>query len=915
MSQICSKCARVNPPDAAYCYFDGAILEGHSANGGPVNQGAYPFPSHFVFPTGQACHNFDQLALTCQQQWKAAVDLLKHGFLANFLGGLGRADLALAAQEAAGFPDQDRGLDQLLAKLPTQALQAPKILVEPTEVNLGQVALGTDRQWELHLANQGMRLLYGSVVSDCKWLTLGEAPGNAQKLFQFGTEAVIAVQVRGQHLRAGTKPLEGRLVVESNGGSATVVVRMDVPAKPFADGVLAGAVTPRQIAEKALKLPKEAAPLFEKGTVAKWFSLNGWTYPVQGPPASGLGAVQQFFEALGLAKAPKVGISVASLSLRGQVGESLHTTLEVKTEKSRPVYAYATCDQAWVDVSRTKLNGRVATINVRVPSVPNRPGETLQANINVTGNGNQRFVVPLTLSIEGASPFAELMPVEPLPLPPASDEGFIPVEPVPVANEAPVLVEPIPVSSGAAGVGAFTDLTPALLPATGAAPLVTSRAPIPASAPVDTLPRGRREHQPLFIHLVPLMVLVLALLGIMIRDLVKAPVEGKAAYDENDLRIGVYFDFSMKDAEVKRHELQQTMRFGLVKMDDPRNRKDFKKLTFDPYGRTNSTMVMIDRAPRKFASPTTGRWERKREPAPFGFGGMQGSWMFLEQVLVTQKVEIIPGDPREVAGDYRSLLDTCLVRYRLENHDTVPRTVGLRLLLDTYIGENDAPTFTVPGLTNMVDKSKDFFAPRDRIPDFVQALEKPNVQKPGIVVQFNFRINEKLEVPSRVSLTHWPGKKAYTYDVPVANIENEKGEKDSAVAIYWKEEAMAPGSKRDLGFTIGLGNVTSTEGFIGLSVGGSFTPGGELTVVALVSDPKPRETVTLHLPPQLKLVEGTETQPVPPREKLADGRFRPSPVTWRVRSGESGTFSIEVQSSMAVRQRRQVTIKASSLFN
>src|SRR6187399_2774019 len=117
MSQTCTKCSAVNPDDASYCYHDGAVLAGHSANGGPVNAGSQPFPSPYVFPSGQQCRNFDQLATACQSHWSEAVGLLRKGYLAGFFGGLGRADLPLAAQEAARFPDQDRGLDQLLQKL------------------------------------------------------------------------------------------------------------------------------------------------------------------------------------------------------------------------------------------------------------------------------------------------------------------------------------------------------------------------------------------------------------------------------------------------------------------------------------------------------------------------------------------------------------------------------------------------------------------------------------------------------------------------------------------------------------------------------------------------------------------------------------------------------------------------------
>src|SRR5262249_40609809 len=152
---------------------------------------------------------------------------------------------------------------------------------------------------------------------------LGDAPGAPEKLFQFGAEASIPLHIRGKHLRAGNKPVEGQLLIESNGGRQTVKVKAEVPVKPFATGVLAGAKSPRQVAEKAKGAPKEAAKLFEKGDVARWYEENGWKYPVQGPASSGLGAVQQFFEALGLTPPPKVDISERSVALSGNPGDLL----------------------------------------------------------------------------------------------------------------------------------------------------------------------------------------------------------------------------------------------------------------------------------------------------------------------------------------------------------------------------------------------------------------------------------------------------------------------------------------------------------------------------------------------------------------------------------------------------------------
>src|SRR5262245_10639612 len=265
MPHACTKCSRVNPDDARYCYFDGVMLNGSPSRPGapaaapPVAGSHQVFSQPFAFPGGQQCKNFDQLAVACQQHWAQALDLLKQGALEKFFAGIGRADLAMAARQAAQFPDKDRGLDQFLARLPSKAVQEPKLHAEPMDLNLGQLKGGEDKHFDLKLKNLGMRLLYGSITVDgAPWLTLGKSPGSRQKLFQFGSDLKIPVNVKGKGLRASNKALEGRLVIESNGGSFEIPVKAEVSIKPYPDGVLAGARSPRQIAEKAKANPKEA---------------------------------------------------------------------------------------------------------------------------------------------------------------------------------------------------------------------------------------------------------------------------------------------------------------------------------------------------------------------------------------------------------------------------------------------------------------------------------------------------------------------------------------------------------------------------------------------------------------------------------------------------------------------------------
>ena len=423
MSVVCRQCARNQPVQAQFCWYDGAPLAGSK---GPLNPGQAPFPAPFVFDSGMTCNNFDQMALACQSNWKKATDHLKQGSFLPFFRSMGRADLAFAAKEAANFPDLERGLDQLLDKLPTQAMQGPQLRVQPTELNLGLMQVGIDRPLDLHLENLGMRLVYGTVSSSVPWMVVGD--GRAERIVQFNSEMHLPVTIRGANLRAGLKPLEGRITIDTNAGQVSVSVRLEVPCTPFAEaGTLQGCLTPRQVAERAKANPKSAMPFFESGSVKKWFGKNGWTYPVQGPSMPGLAGIQQFFEALGLAKPPKVRCNTTAIQLRGDPGMTVTQEIQVTTDESRPVYAYATSDQDWIDGSECKPTGRTATIFLKA-KVPNRPGETLTSYVVVHGNGNQRFPMQLTLAISRKAP--PPMPEYAASRAPMPEATFTAVEPI-----------------------------------------------------------------------------------------------------------------------------------------------------------------------------------------------------------------------------------------------------------------------------------------------------------------------------------------------------------------------------------------------------------------------------------------------------------------------------------------------------
>ena len=406
MAKLCPACSKANPATANYCYYDGRHLS-LEAREGPLQVGALPLPMPFYFPDGQTCANFNQLALACDARWDEARGLLADGTWQSYFGAIGRLDLSAAAKQAAREPDLDVGLSQLLEKFPTDpnALRRPQLSLPSAEENLGTLTPGTDRRFELMISNRGLLVLRGMATTNCDWLSLGDGAGAALKMFQTRGIYTLPVRVLGNRLRAGAKPLQGDIVIDTNGGAITVPVRAEIPVRPFPGGaqanVLAGAKTPRQLAVKAKANPKEAAALFEQGAVKSWYASNGWTYPVQGTQASGKAAVQQFFEALGLSKPPRLKVDTESLLCKGRAGRRLTKLVTISTEESRLVYAQAWSSQDWIKAGPGKSEGNKVTIPLHI-EVPPRPGETFQADVTVLGNGQQRFVVPVTLAVSAA---------------------------------------------------------------------------------------------------------------------------------------------------------------------------------------------------------------------------------------------------------------------------------------------------------------------------------------------------------------------------------------------------------------------------------------------------------------------------------------------------------------------------------
>jgi hypothetical protein len=954
MAQTCTKCSRANPADAVYCYYDGMVLNGHGRAGGPVAVGSQAFASPFVFPSGKACRNFNELALACQGDWDAARELLQQGFLGNFLGGLGRIDLAMAAKQAATFPDHDRGLDELLGKLPADVLQPPKLALETQEINLGHTPFGTLRKLELKMENQGGRLLYGTVTCPDGWLSFGDQPGVSSKTFQFTHDMTIPVKVVGDRLRAGNKPLETSIVIDSSGGTKSITVRADVPVKPFPGSLFAGAKSPRQVAEKAKANAKtngaECAAIFERGEVRNWYKDNGWTYPVQGRDASGLGAVQQFFEALGLTPAPKVSVNQKSINLTGNPGQRLTASVEVKTEEKKPVHADGSCDETWVEVPRAKLKGNTATVTFTV-TVPNTPGQTATAKLTVLSNGNQKFVIPVNVQVTGTYIPGAPIPVQAVP---AHAVAAVPVAAVPVAA--------VPVRAvAAAPVVAAVVAAPVVAASVAASPFQNEADDFGAMTAPSTGSRGGGSRRggrssappsnPL-VHLIPAGLLLIAVLAVVVVDLIRTPASAEVArnnQNETDIKPDDgssteikkpkdkpkgpdkdntdpnRWKFNIKDPAPKLGlQFAENRRFGLVMIGVPDPRPEykdkFKKLTYWEDGQSNNTIIKIGNNEYFFGRKSLqNKWSGPKGlnmdlKLPRGRYGETSEMDFtMEKIMVKQDVEIVPSP--------QGYLDTCLIWYTITNYGNTPQKVGIRVMMDTYIGANDGVPFLIPGRRGFLTTMEEF--PQKSIPDYIEAVENPDdPDNLGTIVKMQLKGIKLPGVPEiedieSMRICRWPENKDVKWKWEMEPMNKIPENKDSCVALYWKDDMMNPLEVRHVAFTYGLSKIEisgsdptpeappmKNETAMAMSVPSPVLMNTDFYATAYLWRTQLGQKVRLKF-----LDEGLSLAPGESEEKTVTEVGNRVKVEWKVRAGKPGTYKIQATSEKSKTKPREVQVR------
>lgn len=165
-----------------------------------------------------------------------------------------------------------------------------------------------------------------------------------------------------------------------------------------------------------------------------------------------------------------------------------------------------------------------------------------------------------------------------------------------------------------------------------------------------------------------------------------------------------------------------------------------------------------------------------------------------DKVKVEQKISIVRGPTTDNN-------DTLQIEYTVTNLDFKPHTVGLRILLDTYLGDNDGAPFGVPGVGTV---TTDISLRGSQIPDYWYVVD--SISKPTVSAMSMLRVPGYPE-PDEVVFSNWRRLTASSWDSKLKHGREFKvflGWLDSACAIYWDPVVFCPGQERKYAVTYGV---------------------------------------------------------------------------------------------------------------
>ncbi|AHM57334.1 hypothetical protein EAL2_c20530 [Peptoclostridium acidaminophilum DSM 3953] len=312
---------------------------------------------------------------------------------------------------------------------------------------------------------------------------------------------------------------------------------------------------------------------------------------------------------------------------------------------------------------------------------------------------------------------------------------------------------------------------------------------------------------------------------------------------------------------------------------------DNKKMLFGhPYPGTSFTTINLDGEYAKYTPDAE---------SSISSGTTNMSEQTMGDVSVKQVLSIVKNSATQKE-------DVVQIKYIVTNNDGASHDVGVRIMMDTMLGDNDSAPFKVPNVGNVLYERE--YTGAD-VPVYWQAFD--SIENPTIVSQGTLRDGYNT-APDKVQFASWGDITDTLWDYEVSEYQ-EIG--DSSVAVYWNPITIGPGARKDFVTYYGLSEF-SANAASGMVLGVTapselvldkeeYTPDPFIVTAYIVNsgeETSANTVVKINLPEGLNLYSGSSEVNVgdvlPGEEKL---------VSWYVTAVKRETedtlaYSVELSS-------------------
>ena len=286
---------------------------------------------------------------------------------------------------------------------------------------------------------------------------------------------------------------------------------------------------------------------------------------------------------------------------------------------------------------------------------------------------------------------------------------------------------------------------------------------------------------------------------------------------------------------------------------DPDNPNDNnKKLLYErsqpQFGQYSTSMTALSLDGREFFY-SSANWQRNLATKSID------STMTKNNVSISQSYKFV----RSTSTDREDLVE---ISYTVKNNSNSSKKFGMRIMIDTMLGDNDEAPFRIPG-TGAVTKEKQYNG--DDIPAYYQAFD--DLANPTVVSYGCFDKTSQNK-PDYVQFAYW---RKQNND----NLENRVDENsligDSSVNSIWRVKTLSAGETKVYKMYYGLGSLQTSTGTLDFSgtsekvatVNDDFTGYNPSSVMAFIKNPSDTDLknvkVTLNLCDGLNLKNSADS--------------------------------------------------------